>query len=125
MTASPHRQIPQFIPFAEAASLLSPTATERTLRTYRDRKWLRAFKVGRVWHTTADDIEDVAEKLGLDVVPIVGEGTLSAAVEFVQQGFRSTWGDFPAEGVVARPAVQLLKRNGGRIITKIKTRDFC
>ena len=63
MTASPHRQIPQFIPFAEAARLLSPIATQRMLRTYRDRKWLRAFKVGRVWHTTADDIEALRERI--------------------------------------------------------------
>lgn len=30
----------------------------------------------------------------------------------------------PMEGVVARPAVELKNRRGGRVIVKIKARDF-
>ena len=37
---------------------------------------------------------------------------------------RSTWGDFEAEGIVARPKTELMARNGSRLITKIKCRDF-
>ena len=57
-------------------------------------------------------------------VPIIGRGMLHDMIDRVRCGFTSTWGDFPAEGIVARPAVELKARNGARIITKIKTKDF-
>lgn len=80
-------------------------------------------KVGDWWLQRAD-VEDVAKKLGVDVVPIIGEGTLYSAIEAAKSGIISTWGDFQAEGIVARPKVELKTRNGHRIITKIKCRDF-
>jgi len=81
-------------------------------------------KVGD-WWLRREDVEDVAQKLGIDVVPIIGRGTLFDMVSMVREGgFKSRWGDFPAEGIVARPAVELKTRNGHRIITKIKHRDF-
>ena len=76
------------------------------------------------WWLQRDAIEDVASKLALDVVPIIGRGTLSEMIARVQAGFKSTWGDFQAEGIVARPSVELKARNGSRIITKIKHKDF-
>jgi hypothetical protein len=45
-------------------------------------------------------------------------------VIFVQNGFTSQWGDFAAEGIVARPKIELKTRGGKRIITKIKHKDF-
>lgn len=45
-------------------------------------------------------------------------------VNLVQKGFNSEWGDFLAEGIVARPSVELFSRNGKRIITKLKYKDF-
>lgn len=80
-------------------------------------------KVGDWWLQRAD-VEDVAQKLGLDVVPIIGEGTLHDAIAAAKAGITSTWGDFQAEGIVARPKTELKTRNGRRIITKIKCRDF-
>ena len=80
-------------------------------------------KVGDWWLQRAD-VEDVAGKLGLDVVPIIGEGTLYDAIAAVKSGIVSTWGNFQAEGIVARPKVELQARDGGRIIAKIKCRDF-
>ena len=80
-------------------------------------------KVGDFW-LQRGDVEDVAKKLGLDVVPIIGEGTLAEMVELARQGFKSRWGDFIAEGIVARPSVELRSRNGSRLITKIKHSDF-
>jgi ATP-dependent RNA circularization protein (DNA/RNA ligase family) len=80
-------------------------------------------KVGEWWLQRAD-VEDVSEKLGLSIVPIIGEGTLHDAVLAAKNGILSTWGDFQAEGIVARPKVELKCRNGKRIITKIKCRDF-
>jgi hypothetical protein len=76
------------------------------------------------WWLQRADVEDVAQKLGLDVVPIIGEGTLHDAVSWAKKGIVSTWGDFQAEGIVARPKTELNARNGHRIITKIKCRDF-
>lgn len=76
------------------------------------------------WWLQRADVEDVSQKLGLDVVPIIGEGTLHAAIAAAKLGFVSTWGDFQAEGIVARPKIELQTRNGHRIITKIKCRDF-
>lgn len=76
------------------------------------------------WWLQRPDVEDVAVKLGLDVVPVVGEGTLLEMVEHAKAGIPSTWGDFQAEGYVARPATELKTRAGHRLITKIKCRDF-
>ncbi|UOF79319.1 RNA ligase [Caudoviricetes sp.] len=80
-------------------------------------------KVGTYW-LKREDVEDVANKFGIDVVPIIGEGTLHDAIEAVRSGIVSTWGDFKAEGIVARPKTELNTRDGRRIITKIKYRDF-
>lgn len=79
--------------------------------------------VGDLW-LQRPDVEDVAEKMGLDVVPVVGEGTLLEMVEHAKAGIPSVWGDFQAEGYVARPATELKTRRGLRLITKIKCRDF-
>lgn len=80
-------------------------------------------RVGDWWLQRAD-VEDVAQKLGLDVVPIIGEGTLLDAVNRAKAGITSTWGAFQAEGIVARPKTELNTRSGHRLIAKIKCRDF-
>ena len=76
------------------------------------------------WYLQREDVEDIAKKLGVDIVPIVGQGTLIEAIELVRKGQKSTWGDFTAEGLVLRPATELKTRRGDRIITKIKHKDF-
>lgn len=80
-------------------------------------------KVGD-WWLKREDVEYVAEKLNIQVVPIIGSGTLDDAVAMTKKGFNSQWGDFRAEGIVARPKVDIVARNGQRIITKVKFRDF-
>ena len=69
-------------------------------------------------------VEDIAASVGLDIVPLIGQGTLHDMVERVKTGIVSKWGNFPAEGIVARPVVEMSNRRGHRIITKLKTRDF-
>ena len=69
-------------------------------------------------------VEDIAEKFGIKVVPIIGHGTLDEAIEKTKKGFKSQWGDFTAEGIVARPTVEVLTRRGERLITKVKYKDF-
>jgi hypothetical protein len=70
------------------------------------------------------NVEDIAQKLGLDIVPIIGHGTLHEMVEIVRRGFDSVLGDCLAEGIVARPATELRGKDGSRIITKLKHKDF-
>lgn len=76
------------------------------------------------WWLKREDVEDVAVKLGIQVAPIVGRGPLLFAVDKAMNGFTSAWGDFPAEGLVMRPATELKSRSGRRIIAKIKHKDF-
>lgn len=79
---------------------------------------------GQAWWLRRHDVEDVAQKLGLDIVPVIGKGTLAEMVEMTREGFNSIWGPFKAEGIVARPRVELQTRGGRRVITKIKHKDF-
>lgn len=81
------------------------------------------IKIGE-WWLERPNVEDIALQLGLDCVPIIGKGTLLDMVEMARNGIESKWGPFAAEGIVARPMVELKTRNGERVITKIKTRDF-
>lgn len=76
------------------------------------------------WILRRPDVENIAEKLGIRVVPILFECSIFEAVERVKAGIVSTWGDFPAEGVVGRTPHELRLRNTQRIITKIKHKDF-
>ena len=80
-------------------------------------------KCGDFWLKRVD-VKDIANKLSIETVPVIGVGTLPEMVEAARTGIVSKWGDFPAEGIVARPVTELFARNGNRIITKIKTKDF-
>ena len=80
-------------------------------------------KVGE-WYLKREDIEDVAKKFSLKTVPIIAKGNLQTGVDLVKSGLKSQWGDFIAEGLVAKPSVDIFNRRGQRIITKIKTEDF-
>lgn len=88
--------------------------------------WAGGWDAG-VW-LRRGDVQDVGEKLGIDTVPIIGTGTLPEMVERVREGFTSifSFNGRPAlaEGIVARPAVDLFDRMGRRIITKLKYTDF-
>ena len=78
------------------------------------------------WWLKREDVLDIAAKFHLCAVPFVGEGTLGAMVKLVKSGFQSQIGNstHTAEGIVARPRVELKDRAGRRIITKIKYKDF-
>ena len=71
--------------------------------------------------------EEIATDFNLKIVPLMGYMTISEAIDFVRQGFKSTIAenkDYDAEGLVLKTPNGLLLRNGERIITKIKTCDF-
>lgn len=69
-------------------------------------------------------VTNIAKILGLDIVPIIGYGKLFDMVKMCQDGFKSRWGDFVAEGIVARTGQELFDKNGNRMITKLKYKDF-
>ena len=71
-----------------------------------------------------ESIEDIARTFGIDVVPIVFRGNLEDAVTYVKTKPKSTMGTADMEGIVCKPAVDMLDRMGNRIIVKIKVRDF-
>lgn len=79
--------------------------------------------INGVW-LEREQVEDIADKMGIDTTPIIGTGTLDEATEFVREGFQSRWGRFDAEGIVLRPQVRLLDKRGSRIIAKLKHKDF-
>lgn len=73
-----------------------------------------------------ESVEDIAHYFNCDIVPIVLEGTLQDAVNYVKTNRKSIVAKNGAEieGVVGRPAVELKDRTGKRVIVKIKYCDF-
>ena len=71
-----------------------------------------------------DAIEDIAKAFGIEAVPIVLKGTLQQAVDYVKSKPKSTIGEADMEGLVCRPAIDLLDRMGKRVIVKVKVADF-
>lgn len=84
------------------------------------------IQIGKFW-LEREALEDIASKLSMDIVPVIGYMTIDEAIEYVKKGFKSTIAenkDYDAEGLVLKMPFGLLMRNGGRIMTKIKTCDF-
>lgn len=78
---------------------------------------------GDMWFTRPK-LQDIAEALGIDVVPILDVNSLYRAENMCANGFKSTWGDFAAEGIIAKPCEELFNRRGERVITKLKCKDI-
>jgi len=76
------------------------------------------------WWLDREAINDVAAKLGIDVVPYLGRMTLGQIVNLVCTPFASKIGTGVSEGVVARPIETLFDKRMERIIIKLKTKDF-
>jgi hypothetical protein len=95
---------------------------------YRPDKGFVLFdvKVGRHW-LSFENVEDVGQKLGLDVVPIRLRGTFLQAWRdvglnsFPESSIR--WPNSTVEGLVGRPPVTLYDGRGQRILAKVKVRD--
>jgi len=83
-------------------------------------------KIGR-WWLKREDVETIAKDLGIKVVPIIGYGTLEEAVNLIKGHLinsKIAVNERLIEGLVCRPELELKARNGARIITKIKYKDF-
>jgi len=79
------------------------------------------------WWLKREANEDIASKLNIGIVPIIGIWKLEEAIDFVKKGFKSTIAnnkEYIAEGLVMKPVVELFNRKGERIISKIKYKDF-
>ena len=79
------------------------------------------------WWLKREDVEEIAKKLEIQIVPIIAVGTLQQAIasiklENVISKLRVDGG--LAEGLVLKPIIELRDRAGRRIITKIKHKDY-
>lgn len=77
-----------------------------------------------IWLSRAN-VEEIAHTFNVDVVPIVFEGSIKEAIDYVKLQPNSTIGTAKMEGLVCRPKVNLYDHNGNRLIVKIKVCDFC
>lgn len=73
-----------------------------------------------------ESVEDIANYFGLNIVPVLLEGTIQDGIDYVMNNLKSTIAINGAEleGVVGRPKVEVLDRLGRRAIVKIKRKDF-
>lgn len=78
------------------------------------------------WWLNEENVMDVCAKLGLDMVPSIGEMTLEQVTAMVRAGFPSklNGGKHQAEGIVGRTREALFDKKGHRLIIKLKFRDF-
>jgi len=87
--------------------------------------------IGR-WWLKREAVEALGRELEINVVPLIGHGTLMEAVEFIKRKHllsncfthEMLTGDFLAEGLVLKPKIQLFQRTGQRVMTKLKHIDF-
>lgn len=70
-------------------------------------------------------VEDIAKAFNIRVAPVVGDGTLYDAIDYIKTKPDSTIGTAKMEGVVCRPEFEVFDRLGHRVIVKVKVRDFC
>jgi hypothetical protein len=97
---------------------------------YRDDKSFILFdvRIGEFW-LQRKDVEEVAVSLGISAVPLRWTNTLTKSIKMVAgDSLYSVLGGvdtpFKAEGVVGTPEVPLLRRNGQRIVVKLKGCDL-
>jgi hypothetical protein len=81
------------------------------------------------WYIPIDMLRQYCNKLGLEIVPYLGQMTIPKAEEIVKNGFKTkvpnaSNPDFIEEGIVARPVIPIKDPRGKRIIVKIKHSDY-
>jgi len=98
---------------------------------YRDDVGFILFDVfveteGKGWWLDRNNVEEIAGKFDIPVVPVEAIGTWQDAVKLVKNTTASAVSKYPkvAEGVVCRSYPLLLFRNGDPVMFKLKVRDF-
>lgn len=81
------------------------------------------------WFVPNDLFNEYANKLGLDIVPYIGQMTIPEAEKMVKEGFKTLVPNaanqnYIEEGIVARPVIPIRDTRGKRIIVKIKNCDY-
>ena len=79
------------------------------------------------WWLEIENVQDICDKLNLEMAVPYGELTIEEAEKMVIKGFNSTISEdktLIAEGLVLRPKVQLFNKRGERIMVKIKYCDY-
>ena len=73
-----------------------------------------------------ENVHGIVTMFGVKTVPIVDIGTLDDAIAYVKDHPASLLGKHrhDMEGLVCRPACEIMDRNGNRIIVKIKYEDL-
>lgn len=86
--------------------------------------------VDKRWWLNYDNIINIADKLGMQVVPFIGSMTLEEGVELVKNGFNSllakinTGEEIRAEGIVGKTCETMYDKKFNRMVIKLKTKDF-
>lgn len=80
-------------------------------------------KIAGNWQPRAS-VEDIAKYFGIDVVPVVLEGTIQEGIDFIKTAPNSKIGTAKMEGIVGKPFIEMQDRTGKRVIVKIKVNDF-
>ena len=72
------------------------------------------------------NVEDIAKKMGLDIVPVLGIGSIYSAIDIVKSAPNSCISKSPKviEGIVARSYPLVLFRDGDPLMFKLKVRDY-
>ncbi len=80
------------------------------------------------WWLERDNVKDVAQKLGIEIVPSIGIMTTQEAIDLVRaknnKSQISEDKELVAEGIVARSHPLMLFRDGKPIMWKLKVRDY-
>lgn len=70
-------------------------------------------------------VREIFKILGVPTAPVLAENvTLDSLIDTVRGGLTSTYGDFVAEGVVARTVESLYDQRGSRLIVKLKPENL-
>ena len=81
-------------------------------------------KVGD-WWLLPEALGILALQMAVDIVPTVAACPIIDAVTMVRgRKLKSRWGDFEPEGLVGKPPLGLTRRDGDRMLVKIKGKDF-
>lgn len=78
------------------------------------------------WWLLRDSMEDIAIKLDIKCVPLLGLMSVDEAVKYVKSKPKSRISEEPkvAEGIVACAVPTMLFRNGNPIVWKLKVKDY-
>lgn len=94
---------------------------------YRDTPGFILFDVVvGTWWLESNDVSDIAQKLGIPVVPDIGISRTQDIIDFVKEEPFSRCSKHPVviEGIVARSYPLMLFRNRLPIMWKLKVKDF-